>query len=146
LKVRKLEAGAMSRDHRKLKAFELADKLVLETYAATRSFPADERFGLTSQMRRAAVSAPANIVEGCARRTQRDYIRFLDISLGSLRELGYYIDLSNRLGFLSDEIAKRIGELHDETSRVLAALIRSLNKDDSNSAQVVKPSSLKPQA
>jgi len=74
------------RDHRKLKAFELADGLVMAVYQATRSFPKDELFGLTSQLRRAAVSVAANIVEGCARDGEKEYLNFLNLAFGSLRE------------------------------------------------------------
>jgi four helix bundle protein len=117
----------MSRDHRNLKAFQLADDLVMVVYRSTRTFPTEEKFGLVSQMRRAAVSVPANIVEGCARPSQRDFVHFLTISHASLRELGYYVDLSHRLGYLSNENKTNLLGLHDESSRVLAGLIRSLN-------------------
>src|SRR6266436_5160044 len=93
------------RDHRKLRAYELADSFVVAIYRATKGFPREELFGLVSQMRRASVSVVANIVEGCARQTHNDYLRFLDIALGSLREVGYYVDLSLRLGYLSKESA-----------------------------------------
>lgn len=65
------------RDHTKLRAFELADRLALAIYEATQAFPREEQFGLTSPMRRAAVSTASNIVEGCARNSERDYINFL---------------------------------------------------------------------
>ena len=73
------------RDHRKLRAFELADEVALMIYRITKQFPKDEMYGLTSQMRRAAVSVPSNIVEGCARESQTEYRRFMEIAFGSLR-------------------------------------------------------------
>ena len=88
------------RDHRRLKAFQLADSLVLEVYKAMHDFPREDQYGITSQIRRAAVSVPTNIVERCARDGQREYRQFLNIAFGSVRELGYLIDLSQRLGFL----------------------------------------------
>ena len=84
----------MSRDHRKLRAFELVDGLVIEIYKATARFPREEQFGLTSQIRRAAVSSAANIVEGCAREGEKEYLHFLSIAFGSLREVGYFLNLS----------------------------------------------------
>ncbi len=90
------------RDHTKLRAFELADEIVVMIYRITAEFPKEELFGLTSQMRRAAVSVPCNIVEGCARDGEADYLRFLDIAFGSLRELHYQFTLSKRLKFCSD--------------------------------------------
>jgi four helix bundle protein len=93
----------MSRDHRKLSVFSLADALIVTLYAETATFPADERFGLRSQLRRAAVSVPVNIVEGCARRTTREYLQFMNVATGSAAETLYLLDLSNRLGFLKPE-------------------------------------------
>jgi four helix bundle protein len=115
-------------DHRKLKAFSLADQLVIEVYRATRTFPREEMYGLTRQMRRSAVSVAANIVEGCARETMKEYINFLNISFASLRELGYYFDLSLRLGFLKKEQAENLTKKYDETARVLSGLINSLRR------------------
>ncbi|MEX1224150.1 MAG: four helix bundle protein [Pirellulales bacterium] len=116
-------------DHRKLRAFELADQLVLGIYAATKSFPRDEQFGLTSQLRRAAISIPSNIVEGCGRSSRADYVRFLDISLGSAREVEYQITLAQRLGYMTDDEAAPLSQQASETTKVLTGLIRSLRKN-----------------
>ena len=93
----------MSRDHRKLSVFTLADALIVRLYAETAIFPADERFGLRTQVRRAALSVPVNIVEGCARRTTREYLQFINVATGSAAETLYLLNLSNRLGFLKPE-------------------------------------------
>ncbi|NLE61512.1 MAG: four helix bundle protein, partial [Planctomycetes bacterium] len=77
------------RDHTTLQAFQEADELAVLIYRATKPFPREEQFGLTAQMRRAAVSVPSNIVEGCARQSQADFVRFLDTAFASLRELHY---------------------------------------------------------
>ena len=114
------------RDHKKLKAFELADNVALLTYQVTAGFPKEELYGLTSQMRRAAVSVPSNIVEGCARDSQADYLRFLYIAFGSLRELHYQLDLSKRLRFLGNQDLSLIEPKIIETEKVLNGLIRSL--------------------
>jgi four helix bundle protein len=115
------------RDHRKLKAFELADELALLTYMETKGFPREEAYGLTSQMRRAAVSVPSNIVEGCARNTEKDYLRFLDDAYGSAKELGYQASLAKRLGLISsDDLENRA----NETARVLNALINALRRGE----------------
>ena len=77
------------RDHKKSRAFELADKLAVEVYRLTKGFPTAEQFGLVSQMRRATISIASNIVEGCARNTEADCVHFFDIAFGSCRELEY---------------------------------------------------------
>ena len=116
------------RDHTKLRAFELADELVLLIYGATKQFPKEELFGLVSQMRRAAVSVPSNIVEGCARESQAEYLRFLEIAFGSLRELHYQFDLSIRLGYLDGHNIAHYETKFVETEKVLGALLRSMRK------------------
>jgi four helix bundle protein len=116
------------RNPKRLKAFELADQLVLEVYRATRRFPKDEICGLIAQLRRAAVSVPANIVEGCARSTEKDYLHFLNIADGSLAEVGYYLELSHKLGYLKDDGFPALFDLQQETYRVLFGLIRSLTR------------------
>ncbi|MBX3179894.1 MAG: four helix bundle protein [Candidatus Hydrogenedentes bacterium] len=114
------------RDHRKLRAFDLADALVLQVYRVTQRFPKDEQFGLTSQLRRAAVSIASNIVEGCARSSEIEYLRFLDIAYGSLKEVEYQLDLSNRLGYLEPDINLELERHCNETGKVLNGLIRAL--------------------
>lgn len=123
------------RDHTKLRAFALADQLAVMVYRQTQGFPREELFGLASQMRRAAVSAASNIVEGCARRSQADYPRFLDIAYGSVRELEYQVSLAHRLGLLNDP--EDLQQAVVETGKVLNGLIRSLrsSQDDERPPQ-----------
>jgi four helix bundle protein len=114
------------RDHNKLKAFELADDVVLLIYQITVRFPKEEMYGLTSQMRRAAASVPSNIVEGSARNSQPEYLRFLEIAFSSLRELKYQYGLAFRLGYIKQLNSTECKRKIEETERVMAALIRSL--------------------
>lgn len=116
------------RDHKKLKAFQLADEVTLSIYKLTMAFPKDELFGLTSQMRRAAVSVPSNIVEGCAREGQSEYLRFLEIAFGSLRELHYQFELSENLGYLDTCEDNTCQKKITDTEKVLSALLRSMRK------------------
>ena len=128
------------RDHRKLEVFELADQLVIDVYRHTRGFPSEEQYGLVSQMRRCAVSAAANIVEGCGRRTEVEFDRYLDISFGSLRELGYFIDLADRLGFLAGESKDVLVEAQRRASGAMASLInKRINTRSGSTVRAVKP-------
>jgi len=114
------------RDHTKPRAFELADEVAILVYRVTEGFPKEELFGLTSQLRRAAVSVPSNIVEGCARDSEAEYLRFLNIAFGSLRELHYQLNLSKRLGFLPNEDSSLLEPTVVETEKVLNGLICAL--------------------
>lgn len=113
------------RDHKSLKAFEMADSIAIETYRLTASFPKEEMYGLTAQMRRATVSVPSNIVEGCSRETQADYKRFLEIAFGSLKELHCQISLATRLGYIVGSNAQDFEAKLGEAEKVLGALVRS---------------------
>lgn len=117
---------ATMRDHKKLRAFELADEVALLAYEATASFPREELFGLTSQIRRSAVSVPSNIVEGCSRDSSADFLRFLYIAFGSLRELNYQLNLAMRLGFLKSDMASKVEDKVKEAEKVLNGLLRSI--------------------
>jgi len=114
------------RNHTKLRAFELADDLAVKIYVITRKFPKKEMFGLTSQIRRAVVSVPSNIVEGCARESQSEYHRFLEIAFGSLRELHYQFGLAVRLGYIKNQNVNEFELKFFETEKVLGALIRKM--------------------
>ena len=114
------------RDHKKLRAFDLADEIALLIYQATKVFPKEEIYGLTSQIRRAAVSVPSNIVEGCFRDSQADFLRFLYIAFGSLKELEYQINLASRLEYLNTQDANGIERKIVEAEKVLNGLIRSI--------------------
>jgi len=118
----------MSTDHRKLTAYRLADELAVKTYRATRSFPASERFGLCAQIRRAAVSVPANIVEGCARDSDREHSRYLEIAFGSTREWLYLVDLSKRLQLIDPASADELLQFGGRVAATIAALRKSLNR------------------
>ena len=116
------------RDHTKLRAFELADEVAILVYRLTQQFTKEEVYGLTSQMRRAAVSVPSNIVEGCAREGETEYLRFLEIAFGSLRELHYQLSLAKRLGYVDGSIFAECNGRLEESEKVLAALMRSIRK------------------
>jgi len=96
------------RDYTKIEAWRLADDLTVAIYEQTRSFPKEEMYGLTSQLRRASYSVPANIVEGSSRESKKDYLHFLYIARGSLSETQYFIHLARRLGYLSSEEADKL--------------------------------------
>ncbi len=114
------------RDHRKLEAFALADTLTLRVYEVTRHFPPEERYGLTIQMRRASVSVAANIVEGAARGSSPEYLRFLRIAYASACELHYELSIASRLGYLSGVRRDEIELLASRTCKALRGLVKAV--------------------
>ena len=116
----------MPRDHSKLTVFQLADALVIDIYQATVNFPGSERWGLQSQLRRAAVSVACNIVEGSARSTMREYVRFLNVACSSAAESRYLISLAQRLEMLPENDADLIAR-SDRLVRSLKNLVASLD-------------------
>jgi len=113
-------------DFRKLHVWSKAHKLTLSIYRITRSFPKEEMYGLTSQLRRAASSVGANIAEGCGRNGGADLARFLDMALGSASELEYHLLLASDLELLSPADADRFSVCATEVKRMLGGLILKL--------------------
>jgi four helix bundle protein len=118
----------MGRDYTKIKAWQVADELALLVYKATKEFPKSEIWGLTSQMRRAAVSVPGNIVEGSARKNRNEYLQFLYIAISSLTELSYYIKFSKELGYLGSHQHEELWGKAQEGLRTLQGLISYIEK------------------
>ena len=113
-------------DFRNLKVWQKSHRLALRVYANTSAFPKSETFGLTAQTRRAAISIPANIAEGSARNGDKEFARFLYISLGSASELEYFSILIADLGLLGSAEAAKMGAAAAEIKRMLSGLIASL--------------------
>jgi four helix bundle protein len=114
---------------RDLKVWEKAHRLTLAVYRATAEFPSDERFGMTSQMRRAGSSIPANIAEGSVRSSDLDFARFLHTAIGSASELEYFLLLAKDLGYLGLAPFDQLTADVQEVKRMLAALINRLKAD-----------------
>lgn len=111
-------------NHKELKVYQKAMELVTGIYRLTSDFPSEEKFGLSSQMRRAAISIPSNIAEGAARKNTKEYIQFLHHALGSAAEIETQLDLSNRLGFA--ENIEMLNHTNNEIIYMLTGLIKAL--------------------
>ena len=116
----------MLKNYKELKVWQKSFKLCLEIYKMTKNFPNEEKYGLSSQMRRASVSIPSNIAEGYGRKTLPDYVRSLYIAYGSACEIETQILLSGDLYYLKRENQKLLLEKIKEVERILMALIKSL--------------------
>jgi four helix bundle protein len=119
----------MARDFKNIKAWRLADDLTVEVYSSSKSFPKEELYCLTSQLRRAVISVPTNIAEGATRASKKEYLHFLNIANGSIAEVEYLLHLANRLGFLNNSDYKKLEELRAETGRTLYGLTASVKKE-----------------
>jgi four helix bundle protein len=119
------------KNYKELKVWQRSYQLCLEIYRITKEFPKEERYGLTSQTRRAAVSVPSNIAEGYGRKTTPEYIQALYIAYGSNCELETQILLSGDLGYINEEGIKKLQEEISEVERMLKALIKSLEEKHS---------------
>jgi len=116
----------MPRDFHDLKVWQKSHRLTLTIYNVTRTLPPEERYGLMSQMRRAAASVSANIAEGCGRDGQADVARFFDMAMGSASELEYYVLLSHDLGFLASPAYQRLTREVTEVKRMLTSLTQEM--------------------
>jgi len=125
------------RDYTKIDAWKLADDLTVVIYERTRPFPREEVYGLTSQLRRASYSVPANIVEGSSRESKRDYLHFLYIARGSLSEAQYFIHLACRLGYLERAKAERMIVQTKQVFGCLHGLIRAVEKEAGKISKIV---------
>jgi four helix bundle protein len=118
--------GKNQKPHRRLVAWQKGMDLVIGLYKLTHDFPAQELYGLTSQLRRAALSVPSNIAEGAADRSQAQFSHFLSNALGSLNEIDTQLELSFRLGYMTEDDYHRINALLDECLAVTYGLRKSL--------------------
>jgi len=118
----------LNKPHKNLDVWKKAVDLVQQIYDLTKTFPKNEDYSLTSQMRRAAISVPSNISEGAARQTKKEFINFLHMAQGSLSELDTQIEIAKRLGYFSEDQNKKTFEIMQDVDRMLSGLIKSLRK------------------
>jgi four helix bundle protein len=118
----------MNKPHKKLNAWSDAVDLAQQIYRVTERFPSNEQFGLTSQIRRAAVSIPSNIPEGAARQTKKEFLNFLHIAKGSLSELDTQLEIARRLEYLDQTRWETLDERLERIDRMLSGLVRSLRR------------------
>ncbi len=116
-------------DFRNLEVWRIAHALALAIYKASRAFPREELYGLTSQMRRCCVSIPANISEGCGRQSDAEFKRFLHIAMGSACELEYLLVLTRELTLLSASVGDDLMAQATRVKRMLTSLIQTLRAD-----------------
>lgn len=112
--------------YKKLTVWKKADELAYRVYLATKQFPKEELYGVTSQLRRAALSIPTNLVEGCGRQGQRELRQFVNIALGSLAEVEYLLDFSCKLGYLAQSDHEKLRNLRQEVGNLMWRFYQAL--------------------
>ena len=118
----------MEKPHKKLNAWKESIALVVLVYDLTKQFPKSELFGLISQLRRAVISIPANVAEGAARQTRREFVQFLHIARGSLSEVDTYIEIARRLGYMEDVPLAGVETKMVDVDKIITGLIQSLKR------------------
>ena len=114
----------MEKPHKKLDVWQMAMDLIIEIYRITESFPKEEKYGLSNQLRRAAVSVPSNIAEGAARNTKKEFVNYLHMAQGSLSELDTQLELAKRLGMLDGKSWEDLDSVLLRVDKMLTGLIR----------------------
>ena len=117
------------KDFRQLKVWEKSHQLALAVYKATKEFPKEELYGLTSQIRRSSMSIPTNIAEGCGGNTDKEFARFLQIAMGSASETEYQLILARDLNFLPNDSYEQLHNEVEEVKRMLASLLKTIRTD-----------------
>jgi four helix bundle protein len=126
--MQRTQRAQREKGYRKLIIWQKVHQFILDVYKGTLNFPKEETFGLTSQLRRAAVSVAANIVEGQAQNTKLQYLQFLNHSNGSLAEVEYYIELARDLGYFSADMHEKLENQRREIGFLLYQLMNSLKR------------------
>jgi len=132
MRFEKVSTEVWNMFYKDLDVYKKSIDFVVDIYKTTESFPDSERFGLISQLRRAAVSLPSNLAEGSGRNGKKELINFLHIARGSLFEIGTQLEISHRLGFVSQEDYDKLEERRATIQRMMNALISSLRKKGEN--------------
>jgi four helix bundle protein len=123
------------RDYTKIDAWRIADDLTVAIYSLSRSFPREELYGLTSQLRRASYSVPSNIAEGSSRESKRDYLHFLYIARGSMTEAQYFVHLACRLGYIEQTAKDELAVHFKQAFACLHGLIKAVAKESGKLAK-----------
>jgi len=118
----------LEKPHKKLDVWKKSIDLVQKFYELTKTFPKTEEYGIINQMRRAAISVPANISEGAARQTKKEFIQFLHMAQGSLSELDTHLEIALRLGYCVETSLQEVSVLMNDIDKMLTGLIKSLKR------------------